>query len=151
MFTTCIITNYCTSLFLSFFLSFLSFRSLWELRPHSWKTPFSKKKKRQNCFDKWSVTDSTLLLCLIDIVQNKEFYMSAEVRPPFTYAALIRQVRNHHRGLHHHFWWDGHQTGFLNKLEMNFSWMLICIFHQLPRYMFPFLIYRPFWSLLRSS
>ena len=28
-----------------------------------------------------------------DIVQNKEFYMNAEVRPPFTYASLIRQVR----------------------------------------------------------
>ncbi|XP_052451151.1 forkhead box protein P1-B-like isoform X2 [Carassius gibelio] len=27
-----------------------------------------------------------------DIVQNKEFYLSAEVRPPFTYAALIRQA-----------------------------------------------------------
>uniref|UniRef100_A0A673YIQ2 Forkhead box P1b n=1 Tax=Salmo trutta TaxID=8032 RepID=A0A673YIQ2_SALTR len=26
-----------------------------------------------------------------DIVQNKEFYMNAEVRPPFTYASLIRQ------------------------------------------------------------
>ncbi|KAM9445110.1 forkhead box protein P1a isoform 2-T2 [Clarias gariepinus] len=27
-----------------------------------------------------------------DIVQNKEFYLSTEVRPPFTYAALIRQA-----------------------------------------------------------
>ncbi|XP_041955413.1 forkhead box protein P1a isoform X5 [Alosa sapidissima] len=27
-----------------------------------------------------------------DIVQNKEFYSSAEVRPPFTYASLIRQA-----------------------------------------------------------
>ncbi|XP_038866701.1 forkhead box protein P1-B-like isoform X3 [Salvelinus namaycush] len=27
-----------------------------------------------------------------DIVQNKEFYISTEVRPPFTYAALIRQA-----------------------------------------------------------
>uniref|UniRef100_A0AAY4CH45 Forkhead box P1a n=1 Tax=Denticeps clupeoides TaxID=299321 RepID=A0AAY4CH45_9TELE len=27
-----------------------------------------------------------------DIVQNKDFYMSAEVRPPFTYASLIRQA-----------------------------------------------------------
>ncbi|KAA0712803.1 Forkhead box protein P1-B [Triplophysa tibetana] len=27
-----------------------------------------------------------------DIVQNKEFYMNAEVRPPFTYASLIRQA-----------------------------------------------------------
>ncbi|KAL1021036.1 hypothetical protein UPYG_G00007890 [Umbra pygmaea] len=27
-----------------------------------------------------------------DIVQNKEFYVSTDVRPPFTYAALIRQA-----------------------------------------------------------
>lgn len=27
-----------------------------------------------------------------DIVDNKEFYLSTEVRPPFTYASLIRQV-----------------------------------------------------------
>uniref|UniRef100_A0AAR2JX24 Fork-head domain-containing protein n=1 Tax=Pygocentrus nattereri TaxID=42514 RepID=A0AAR2JX24_PYGNA len=27
-----------------------------------------------------------------DIVQNKEFYMNADVRPPFTYASLIRQA-----------------------------------------------------------
>ncbi|CAB1329830.1 unnamed protein product [Coregonus sp. 'balchen'] len=27
-----------------------------------------------------------------DIVQNKEFYVSTEARPPFTYAALIRQA-----------------------------------------------------------
>lgn len=27
-----------------------------------------------------------------DIVQNKQFYSSAEVRPPFTYASLIRQA-----------------------------------------------------------
>ncbi|XP_034441223.1 forkhead box protein P1-B isoform X1 [Hippoglossus hippoglossus] len=27
-----------------------------------------------------------------DIIQNKEFYMNAEVRPPFTYASLIRQA-----------------------------------------------------------
>lgn len=27
-----------------------------------------------------------------DIIDNKEFYLSTEVRPPFTYASLIRQV-----------------------------------------------------------
>lgn len=47
----------------------------------------------------WNVWTS--LSFLIDIVQNKEFYLSAEVRPPFTYAALIRQVRNHHLMRHH--------------------------------------------------
>lgn len=31
------------------------------------------------------------LMCT-DISQNKEFYMNADVRPPFTYASLIRQV-----------------------------------------------------------
>lgn len=29
---------------------------------------------------------------LADIAQNQEFYKNAEVRPPFTYASLIRQV-----------------------------------------------------------
>uniref|UniRef100_A0A672YUZ4 Forkhead box protein P1-B-like n=1 Tax=Sphaeramia orbicularis TaxID=375764 RepID=A0A672YUZ4_9TELE len=28
----------------------------------------------------------------IDIIDNKEFYLSTEVRPPFTYASLIRQA-----------------------------------------------------------
>ncbi|XP_063071351.1 forkhead box protein P1-B [Engraulis encrasicolus] len=27
-----------------------------------------------------------------DLIQNKEFYMNADVRPPFTYASLIRQA-----------------------------------------------------------
>lgn len=27
-----------------------------------------------------------------DIIDNKDFYLSTEVRPPFTYASLIRQV-----------------------------------------------------------
>lgn len=30
---------------------------------------------------------------ITDIGQNKEFYMNTDVRPPFTYASLIRQVR----------------------------------------------------------
>ncbi|XP_068186675.1 forkhead box protein P1-like isoform X1 [Antennarius striatus] len=35
----------------------------------------------------------TQTLCLpTDIVDNKEFYLSTEVRPPFTYASLIRQA-----------------------------------------------------------
>uniref|UniRef100_A0A4W4EZ78 Fork-head domain-containing protein n=1 Tax=Electrophorus electricus TaxID=8005 RepID=A0A4W4EZ78_ELEEL len=37
-------------------------------------------------------TDKYNLAMDQDIVQNKEFYLSAEVRPPFTYAALIRQA-----------------------------------------------------------
>lgn len=37
----------------------------------------------------------TIWVCFLhtDISQNKEFYMNADVRPPFTYASLIRQVR----------------------------------------------------------
>lgn len=37
---------------------------------------------------------STLLLFLIriEIQRNREFYKNADVRPPFTYASLIRQV-----------------------------------------------------------
>lgn len=37
----------------------------------------------------------TVCVCFLhtDISQNKEFYMNADVRPPFTYASLIRQVR----------------------------------------------------------
>lgn len=34
----------------------------------------------------------TTALYLADIAQNQEFYKNAEVRPPFTYASLIRQV-----------------------------------------------------------
>jgi len=31
--------------------------------------------------------------CFADLTQNQEFYRNADVRPPFTYASLIRQVR----------------------------------------------------------
>uniref|UniRef100_A0A8B9GQ15 Forkhead box P1b n=1 Tax=Astyanax mexicanus TaxID=7994 RepID=A0A8B9GQ15_ASTMX len=34
----------------------------------------------------------SIFFVLTDIVQNKEFYMNADVRPPFTYASLIRQA-----------------------------------------------------------
>ncbi|CAB1353475.1 unnamed protein product [Coregonus sp. 'balchen'] len=40
---------------------------------------------RRRYSDKYNMPNSP------DIVQNKEFYMNAEVRPPFTYASLIRQ------------------------------------------------------------
>ena len=33
-----------------------------------------------------------------DIDQNREFYRGQDVRPPYTYAALIRQVLNNHTG-----------------------------------------------------
>ncbi|KAI5108992.1 forkhead box protein P1-B isoform X3 [Silurus meridionalis] len=41
---------------------------------------------RRRYSDKYSMPISP------DIVQNKEFYMNTDVRPPFTYASLIRQA-----------------------------------------------------------
>ena len=35
----------------------------------------------------------------MDIQQNREFYMHNDVRPPYTYAALIRYVRSLHSDL----------------------------------------------------
>ena len=32
------------------------------------------------------------MLILLEIQRNREFYKNADVRPPFTYASLIRQV-----------------------------------------------------------
>ena len=32
----------------------------------------------------------------MDIQQNREFYMHNDVRPPYTYAALIRYVRTNY-------------------------------------------------------
>lgn len=47
-----------------------------------------------------------LTLCLLppELAQNHEFYKNADVRPPFTYASLIRQVstEGRQRG------WGGH-------------------------------------------
>lgn len=40
------------------------------------------------------IINRTMILILADIAQNQEFYKNAEVRPPFTYASLIRQVSN---------------------------------------------------------
>ncbi|XP_059415919.1 forkhead box protein P1-B-like isoform X4 [Carassius carassius] len=56
---------------------------------HSVITPTSLHSvgpMRRRYSDKYIMTISP------DIVQNKEFYMNAEVRPPFTYASLIRQA-----------------------------------------------------------
>ena len=33
-----------------------------------------------------------LFICFAEIQRNREFYKNADVRPPFTYASLIRQV-----------------------------------------------------------
>lgn len=42
---------------------------------------------------RWAMANrSPLCLHLADLAQNQEFYKNAEVRPPFTYASLIRQV-----------------------------------------------------------
>ncbi|KAM9524283.1 forkhead box protein P1-B isoform 3-T6 [Salvelinus alpinus] len=49
---------------------------------------------RRRYSDKYNMPISPGCVCSLctDIVQNKEFYMNAEVRPPFTYASLIRQA-----------------------------------------------------------
>ena len=33
-----------------------------------------------------------MFLCFLEIQRNREFYKNTDVRPPFTYASLIRQV-----------------------------------------------------------
>lgn len=38
---------------------------------------------------------SFFYVCLTEIQRNREFYKNADVRPPFTYASLIRQVSLH--------------------------------------------------------
>lgn len=43
------------------------------------------------------VIQGTPVLYLADLAQNQEFYKNAEVRPPFTYASLIRQVSENKR------------------------------------------------------
>uniref|UniRef100_A0A672NY40 Forkhead box protein P1-B-like n=1 Tax=Sinocyclocheilus grahami TaxID=75366 RepID=A0A672NY40_SINGR len=56
---------------------------------HSVITPTSLHSvgtMRRRYLDKYNMPISP------DIVQNKEFYMNAEVRPPFTYASLLRQA-----------------------------------------------------------
>lgn len=59
---------------------------------YRWTTS-AKLQSTQLCF-----IMSINTICLIffflmaDIAQNQEFYKNAEVRPPFTYASLIRQV-----------------------------------------------------------
>ncbi|XP_053722955.1 forkhead box protein P1-B isoform X3 [Synchiropus splendidus] len=42
--------------------------------------------------DQSDATFTSMLFSSSDISQNKEFYMNADVRPPFTYASLIRQA-----------------------------------------------------------
>lgn len=53
-----------------------------------------KKKKEINSVSCDSSAELTvfLLLIFIEIAPNYEFYKNADVRPPFTYATLIRQV-----------------------------------------------------------
>lgn len=54
----------------------------------------SEKKKKINSVSCESSAELTvfLLLIFIEIAPNYEFYKNADVRPPFTYATLIRQV-----------------------------------------------------------
>ena len=33
-----------------------------------------------------------IIFYILDILKNRDFYRNADVRPPFTYASLIRQV-----------------------------------------------------------
>ncbi|XP_053576868.1 forkhead box protein P1 isoform X2 [Bombina bombina] len=47
---------------------------------------------RRRYSDKYNVPISSVDFFITDIAQNQEFYKNAEVRPPFTYASLIRQA-----------------------------------------------------------
>ncbi|MXQ86133.1 hypothetical protein E5288_WYG002084 [Bos mutus] len=47
----------------------------------------NQQQKNERYSDKYNVPISSA-----DIAQNQEFYKNAEVRPPFTYASLIRQA-----------------------------------------------------------
>lgn len=53
-----------------------------------------------------------------DIADNKEFYLSTEVRPPFTYASLIRQVS---RALQRHSSCTTAESLFLISLSLDIS------------------------------
>ena len=43
----------------------------------------------------WLYIDRIGGLSFAEINKNREFYKNHDVRPPFTYASLIRQVRNY--------------------------------------------------------
>lgn len=51
-------------------------------------------------FPKLGLPSGYITLCLSppELAQNHEFYKNADVRPPFTYASLIRQVSMEGRG-----------------------------------------------------
>lgn len=56
---------------------------------------WAKVGEQDLCDDKmdiFKVPPTDLHISSPDIADNKEFYLSTEVRPPFTYASLIRQV-----------------------------------------------------------
>lgn len=52
------------------------------------------KKKKINSVSCEILAELTVfpLIIFIEIAPNYEFYKNADVRPPFTYATLIRQV-----------------------------------------------------------
>ncbi|XP_061543373.1 forkhead box protein P1-B isoform X4 [Phycodurus eques] len=47
---------------------------------------------RRRYSEKYNMPISPAFFVIADLSQNKEFYMNADVRPPFTYASLIRQA-----------------------------------------------------------
>lgn len=61
---------------------------------HLTNTGGKYEKKKINSVSCESSAELTvfLLLIFIEIAPNYEFYKNADVRPPFTYATLIRQV-----------------------------------------------------------
>ena len=59
--------------------------------------PSTKVLETENGIDKSKRIVLRFLLkkhpfCILDIMRNRDFYRINDVRPPFTYASLIRQV-----------------------------------------------------------
>ncbi len=49
-------------------------------------------RRLKNSILSFEILNFLYLLTFSEIQRNREFYKSADVRPPFTYASLIRQV-----------------------------------------------------------
>lgn len=51
-----------------------------------------KKKNNNHCHIHCKPKNNDTPFSFVEIQRNREFYKNADVRPPFTYASLIRQV-----------------------------------------------------------
>ena len=60
---------------------------------YTWPLPLISTIRYYHTIVKYQKKSQFLKILFLELHQNSDFYKNADVRPPFTYASLIRQVK----------------------------------------------------------